>query len=127
VNIANDHSDMAINIANIALGGFLFVAPWVLGFGQETWAALNAQLSGAVVILLSLLAVVRTYDWEEWLNVMAGLWIMGAPWLLWFEGVPAARWTHVIVGFCITAVAAYELYRLYFMPNEMSSRRGSPK
>jgi len=120
VNIANDHSDMVINIANVALGGFLFVAPWLLGFGHETWAASNAQLSGGAVILLSLLAALRTHDWEEWLNVIAGLWIMGAPWLLWFENVPAACWVHVIVGFCILAVAAYELYRLYLPPNERS-------
>jgi cation transporter-like permease len=119
--------DMTINIANAALGGILFLSPWLLGFGQETWAAVNARLSGGIVVLLALLAAVRTHDWEEWLNVIAGLWIAGAPWLLWFEGVLSARWTHVVIGFGIVAIAAFELYRLYLEPDDTVSRRGQPR
>ncbi|MFL5136050.1 MAG: SPW repeat protein, partial [Microvirga sp.] len=100
---------------------------WLLGFGQETWAALNARLSGGVVVLLALLAVVRTHDWEEWLNVIAGLWIAGAPWLLWFEDVLSARWAHVVIGFCIVAIAAFELYRLYLEPDDMVTRHRPPR
>lgn len=128
MNFANDRSDTAINIANIVLGSLLVMAPQLFGFGEEAWAALNARASGGLVILLSFLAMVRTHDWEEWLNVIAGLWIMGAPWLLWFEDVPAARWSHVVAGFGIVAMAAYELYRLYHVPSDTGSdmrwRRG---
>ena len=119
--------DMTINIANAALGGILFLSPWLLGFGQETWTAVNARLSGGIVVLLALLAAVRTHDWEEWLNVIAGLWIAGAPWLLWFEGVLSARWTYVVIGFGIVAIAAFELYRLYLEPDDTVSRRGQPR
>jgi len=74
VNIVSNRSDMAINSVNVALGAILFAAPWLFGFGHEAWASLNARLSGGIVILLALLAVLRTHDWEEWLNVIAGLW-----------------------------------------------------
>jgi SPW repeat len=111
--MTSNRTDLTINIANAVLGGILFLSPWLLGFGSETWAAANARVSGGLVVLLALLAVVRTHDWEEWLNVIAGLWIMGAPWLLWFENVLSARWAHVIIGFSIMAIAALELYRLY--------------
>lgn len=125
--MVNNRTDMTINIANAVLGGILFLSPWLLGFGQETWAALNARLSGGIVVLLALLAVVRTHDWEEWLNVMMGLWIAGAPWLLWFENALSARWTHVVIGFCIVAIAAFELYRIYLEPEDMISRSGRPR
>jgi hypothetical protein len=117
MNIANNRSDMAINSANMVLGIILFISPWLFGFSSEPWAVLNARLAGGFVVLLALLATVRTYDWEEWLNVIAGLWIIGAPWLLWFDGVLAARWVHVAVGFCIVGIAAFELYRLYHAPD----------
>ena len=127
MNIVNNRSDMAINSVNVALGAILFAAPWLFGFGHEAWASLNARLSGGIVILLALLAVLRTHDWEEWLNVIAGLWIIGAPWMLWFNDVPAARWIHVIVGFCTVAIAAFELYRLYHAPDQARARGRRPQ
>jgi hypothetical protein len=122
--MVNNRTDMTVNIANAVLGAILFLSPWLLGFGQEGTAALNARLSGGIVVLLAILAVIRTHDWEEWLNVMAGLWIAGAPWLLWFENVLSARWAHVIIGFCIVAMAAFELYRLYTERDDIISRSG---
>jgi hypothetical protein len=123
MNIVNNRSDMAINSANMILGIILFIAPWLFGFSNEPWAVLNARLAGGLVVMLALLATVRTYDWEEWLNVIAGLWIIGAPWMLWFDDVLAARWVHVIVGFCVVAVAAFELYRLYHAPDGANAER----
>jgi hypothetical protein len=125
--MVNNRTDMTVNLTNAVLGGILFLSPWLLGFSQETWAAVNARLSGGIVILLALLAVIWTHDWEEWLNVMAGLWIAGAPWLLWFENVLPARWTHVVIGFCIVAMAAFELYRFYSERDDMISPRGRPR
>jgi hypothetical protein len=122
--MVSNRTDMTINITNAVLGAILFLSPWLLGYGQETSAALNARFSGGIVVLLALLAVIRTHDWEEWLNVIAGLWIAGAPWLLWFENVLSARWTHVVIGFCIVAIAAFELYRIYSERDDMISRSG---
>ena len=115
--------DMTINIANAVLGGILFLSPWLLGFSGETGANLNAKLAGGIVVLL---ALVWPHDWEEWLNVIAGLWIAGAPWLLWFEHVLSARWMHVVIGFCIVVIAAFELYRLYAGRHDMVSRSERP-
>jgi len=124
MNGVGNRTDMIVNVTNVVLGAVLFVSPWLLGFDHEVWAATNARLSGGVVVLMALLALVRTHDWEEWLNAIVGLWIMGAPWLLWFDDVASARWSHVIIGFCIVAVVAFELSRLYQEPDEMGSGRG---
>jgi len=122
-----NRTDMTINITNAALGAILFLSPWLLGYSQVRSAALNAMLGGGIVALLALLAVIRTHDWEEWLNAIAGLWIAGAPWLFWFENVLAARWVHVVIGFCIVAIAAFELYRLYTEQDGMISRGGQSR
>jgi hypothetical protein len=119
----NDRIDTTFSVTNVALGVLLIAAPWLLGFTDETWASRNAWFSGGVVVFLALLALVRTYDWEEWLNAIAGLWITASPWLLWFEDVAPARWTHVIVGLCIIAFTALELRHLYLAPKDMMISR----
>jgi drug/metabolite transporter superfamily protein YnfA len=105
-------TDRAINAANVALGGMLIVSPWLFGFTSEHWATWNAWLSGGVVVLIALPAVVRVHDREEWLNVIGGLWIAASPWLLWFNDVRPALWAHITIGLCIVGIAAVELRRL---------------
>ena len=122
MNFINNRTDTAINSATVVLGGILLVAPWLFGFRQETTASVNAWISGSVVILLSLLATLRTLDWEEWLNAIAGLWIAGSPWLLWFDDVAPAFWAHLIIGLCIVGIAAVELLRFYLSPDGMATR-----
>jgi hypothetical protein len=116
MSIAINRTDTAFNTANTVLGGILLVSPWLLGFRGENWVTWNAWLSGGVVIVLSLLAVARPHDWEEWLNVCAGLWIIGSPWLLFFDDVTSALSIYSIVGLCIVVIATIELYRLYMAP-----------
>jgi len=124
MNTVNDRTDITTSITNLAFGSILVATPWLLGFTGETWASLNAWFSGGVVVLLALLALVRAYNWEEWLSVIAGLWIAASPWLLWFDDVAPALWSHVIIGLCIVAFSAFELRHLYLMPKDlMASRR----
>ncbi|MGO4574324.1 SPW repeat protein [Microvirga sp. 2TAF3] len=110
-------NDKALNIIMIILGGILFVAPWVFGFRGEALAAWNAWLSGAIAALIAIMAVSQIYDWEEWLDLIVGLWITVSPWLLDFSGVRRAMLVHVVIGFGVIALAALELSRLYQNPN----------
>ncbi len=106
-------TDMAINVTNAVLGILLFVSPWLLGFTGDPHATWNAWAGGAVVILIAILAVSHLYDWEEWLNLIAGLWIGVSPWMLDFNGITSALAVHVVIGLCIVALAAMELLRIY--------------
>jgi hypothetical protein len=123
MNMVDHRTDIAINTTNAVLGSILFASPWLLGFRHETWASLNAWVSGGIVVFIALLALVRTYDWEEWLNVIAGLWITTSPWMLWFEDVSSAFWAHVIIGLSIIAFAALEVCRLYLASKDALSTR----
>jgi hypothetical protein len=95
---------------NLILGALLFISPWLLGFADQTMAAWNAWIAGAVVVALSIAALVRFAEWEEWVNIVVGLWILISPWVLGFAGINTARWTCVILGIVIAAMAAWEAW-----------------
>ncbi|WP_412033495.1 SPW repeat protein [Mesorhizobium sp. CO1-1-8] len=38
------------------------------------------------------------HKYEEWANLVVGLWIVAAPWVLGFAGLAAAMWSHAIAG-----------------------------
>ena len=49
-------SGYAIEFLLMALGIWVFISPWVLGFSDQPRAAWDAWLSGAVIFLLALWA-----------------------------------------------------------------------
>ena len=54
----------------------------------------------ALLILLAAFAV-----WEEWLNLIVGLWALVSPWVLGFQDVTLAMWSTVATGVALGAVA----------------------
>ena len=49
-------------------------------------------------------------EWEEWLNLLLGVWLIFAPWIVGFAGVVAAMRTHVALGVLIALFSAWELW-----------------
>jgi hypothetical protein len=111
--ITNQTQDVALNVGNVVLGAILFVSPWFLGFRAEDYATWNAWITGGIIAVVALMASVQAYDWEEWVNLIAGVWAVISPWLIGFSGVATAMWTHVAVGLIVAALAAGELWRLF--------------
>lgn len=95
---------------NLILGAVLFLAPWLFGFADATAAAWNAWIAGIVVAALSIAALVRFAEWEEWVNVVVGIWILVSPWVLGFSGITSAMWVCVVLGIVIAAMAAWEAW-----------------
>lgn len=102
--------------ANLVLAGWLFLSPWVLGFGgtvatpTSVWidggipaiaaadAAWNAWVAGGVVFMIALSAIDRLQLWQEWANLIVALWIFAAPWVVGFAGLNAPAFEHWIIG-----------------------------
>ena len=61
--------------ANLILGAFLFVSPWVFGFPAGS-ASENAYIAGIVIAVLAIAALAAFAVWEEWLNLIIGLWTL---------------------------------------------------
>lgn len=108
--------------ANAILAIWLFISPWVLNFsanvpagaagtpgatgaanaahpagplGNAVW---NAWILGIVIFLVSVSALSRMEFWQERINLVLGIWLFVAPWVLGFTGLLAAAWDHWIVG-----------------------------
>lgn len=102
------------DVANLVLGAILFISPWVFGFAAGAPYG-NAFVSGIVIAVISLAALAAFAVWEEWLNLIAGVWVLVAPWVLGFAQGPALT-VHVIIGAIVAILAAVELWILYQRP-----------
>ena len=97
---------------NLILGLWLIASPWLLHFTGTTAAAWNGWISGAIIAALAAAALYQVQKWEEWTNVVVGIWLAVSPWVLGFSNDPATTWNAVIVGLGVLCVAGWELYVL---------------
>lgn len=95
---------------NLILAVCLFVSPWVIGFAAEIEPAWNAWIVGVTLAALSVATLSVFAEWEEWANLVLGLWLVVSPWLLGFATNMNAMWTHVILGVLVAAVSAWALW-----------------
>ncbi len=112
----SSNSRTALDIVNIVAGLGLLLSPWCLGYAGETSAAWSAWIVGAVVALIAIGALVAFREYEEWANLVLGLWSIVAPWALGFAAVTAATWTHVIAGVVVAALAAGNVWFAHDRP-----------
>ena len=111
------------DVANLVLATWLFLSPWILGFvlvsataagaaapgpnlSNASW---NAWVLGILIVLLAIAALSGTRLWQEWLQLLLGVWLFIAPWVLGFSAAPAAAWDHWIVGILVVVCAASKL------------------
>nr|WP_139812011.1 SPW repeat protein [Ensifer aridi] len=95
---------------NLVLAVALFVSPWVMGFAGELMAAWNAWIVGVVIGALALATLTAFSEWEEWANMLIGIWLLVSPWLLNFAANVNAMWTHVVLGLLVAAISAWALW-----------------
>jgi hypothetical protein len=53
---------------------------------------------GIVIGSLSMMAIATQQAWEEWTNVVLGIWLIASPWLLGFSQQSVATNDMMIVG-----------------------------
>lgn len=96
--------------ANLAVGVWLFVSPWVLGYADLRSAAWDSWLMGVVVAAVSAAALILFAPWQEWVNVIMGVWLLVAPWVMGFASSEnsAALWNHVAVGLVVGGLALWD-------------------
>ena len=107
--------------ANLVLGAILFCSPWMFAFDAGL-SSQNAFISGIVIAALSIAALAAFAVWEEWLNLIVGLWVIVSPWVLGFQGSTAMT-VHVIIGIIVAVLAAIELWLMYQNPPRQTATR----
>src|SRR5215470_8356900 len=109
------------DVANLILGAFLFLSPWIFGFGGT--AAENANIAGIVIAALAIAALAAFAVWEEWLNLIVGLWTLVSPWVLGFNASTTPTTVHVIVGALVAILAAVEIWMTSQTPPRLTTGR----
>ena len=102
---------------NLALGLWLIVSPWVLGFAATRPAMWDGVIFGLVIAALAILALNDFRAWEEWTGMVIGALLIVSPWVLRFAatragaepGHMAATWNFVLVGAVTLILAAWSL------------------
>ncbi|WP_413850842.1 SPW repeat protein [Albidovulum sp.] len=101
----------------LLLGIWLFFSPWILGFAGIQLAFWNALLFGVILAGLSIAVITEFHDWEEWVDLAVGVWLVVSPWVLGFAAFAAAAdaaayaatMTFVATGVVTLALAAWSL------------------
>ena len=93
----------------VGLGLWLFVSPWALGYSDLSAATMNAWILGSILVLEDFLEVGVHEDVEEWIDLVAGLWLMVAPFVLGFASATTAAVNAVAVGLLTVLFAAWAM------------------
>ena len=88
--------------ASAALGVVLMACPSMLGVAKP--AATLFHLGGAVVVTCAVIAMGEVFRAVRYVNVLVGLVVAGAPWLLSGAGI-SARIVAAVVGLAVVALA----------------------
>jgi len=100
-----------LDLYNLLLAMLLFLSPWLFARANGT-AAMDLRTSGAAIAVISLAAMVAFADWEEWANLLLGIWLIVSPWVLGFAHTSAMP-LGILVGFTVAFLAALELFLEY--------------
>ena len=82
----------------LVIGLWLLFSPLALGFFNNPSAALVTILVATTVFFVSQLGIANQQPWEEWVNLIAAVILIAAPWVLGYASVAAAVWNSVICG-----------------------------
>jgi SPW repeat-containing protein len=105
---AKFRSASILDIYTLFCGIFLVLAPWLFGF-IRTAGRMDAEVSGYALIALSAAGFVAFADWEEWLKVAVGLWLIVSPWLLGFTHTSAMH-VSIAIGVIVTFLTLLEIW-----------------
>jgi hypothetical protein len=92
----------------VLCGVFLVLAPWLFGFIHAE-GRIDAEVAGVMLITLSATGFLAFADWEEWLKVAVGIWLIAAPWLLGFVHTSAMH-VSIAIGIVVTFLTLLEIW-----------------
>jgi SPW repeat len=93
----------------IALGAWMLVSPWIVGFSGHDAATINALVMGSILVLEELLELQVHEKVEEWIDLVAGVWLIVSPFALGFASLTAATVNTMAVGVLTVLFAAWAM------------------
>src|SRR5579864_1392735 len=95
---------------NLILGLWLIISPLVIGYSAASVAAANNIILGVVVVACSwwMLAAIAGADWCGWVQLLCGIWLIVAPFVLRYSELTHAVSNDAIVGIVVFIVSMVE-------------------
>jgi len=103
--------ESALDLYNLLLALALLSAPWLFALTNSA-GKLDLWVSGAAIAVISLAALFAFARWEEWANLLLGLWLIASPWLLGFAHTRAMHFS-IGIGCVVAFMALLELWLVY--------------
>jgi hypothetical protein len=106
----------AMSFMNVVAGIWLVVAPWILGYSDLSAALWNDVVVGVAIIVLAGIRAASPARFipVSWANVLLGLWLILAPFVLQYGELTAAAvvgsvalWNDIIVGLVVITLAVF--------------------
>jgi SPW repeat len=115
--------ESVIDIINLVLAFGLMSTPWIFGFTSSELASRNAWIAGALIGVTAIMALVAFAEWEEWINLLLGLWVAISPWALSTDVTLSedALRTQVAIGLFVALFAAAELWIVHRAPPRITA------
>ncbi len=66
---------------------------------------------GFALIAVGASAVAGYQLWEEWVDVILGLWLIMSPWIIGFGEVPVLTWNTILSGAAVAILAGWVLIK----------------
>jgi SPW repeat-containing protein len=107
--VAHDKRVRVFSLINLLLGVWLVLVPFV--FAEKSYPlAASAVLAGALIIISEVIRYVRRHTVAfSWLVLIAGAWLIAAPWIFNAQSPGARTWNYVLGGIVVAGIAAYSI------------------
>lgn len=101
------------NWTTLVLGIWVFLTPWLIShhmaINLENSVNWNAWVVGGIVAVSAGMALQELEPWEEWVNLVVGVWFVLSPWIFGYAGESTLMWNSVIVGAVIAVLSAISI------------------
>ena len=101
------------NWLNLVMGAWVFIIPWSVSHSMPSLSGSGAMWNfwvvGAVVFISAAMALQDIKPWEEWTNLIAGVWLLLSPWLFGYASQSGLLWNSVGFGLAVAILSGLAL------------------
>lgn len=97
------------DLASLAIGLVVLLAPMVIKETHTVAVYVSAGLAACLIAALAMLEMVSLRRWEEIFEMICGLWLVIAPYVLGYGGATATL--HIVAGAAVIVLAVLEYWQ----------------